>query len=335
LKFINYKNEELFLDEGLIADPIDNQIQIKVSSSGVNRADILQKKGHYPPPKGESEIIGLECSGIVEKIGDTVQKFKVGDEVCAILGGGGYAEFVNVDERQVLPVPKNISLIDAGALPETLLTVYENIFNISNFREGEKILIHGGSSGIGTTAISLLKNFTNDIYVTAGTDEKCQKCINLGATDAINYKNLDFEKYFEDNKIKVDVILDMVGGSYLKKNLKILNLSGRLTYIAALESIKSEVNLLYIMTKQLKISGSTLRSRTSKDKGKIVDQVLRNIWPLIEQGKYKPTIYKTFKMEDANLAHKLMESSNHIGKIILDIKGGRSWIYMSTKLKLY
>ncbi len=324
MKFINYNDGKLFLDDGEISDPLENQIQIKVISSGVNRADILQKNGHYPPPKGESEIIGLECSGIIEKIGDHVEKFKVGDEVCAILGGGGYAEFVNVSEKQVMPIPSNISLLDAGALPETILTVYENIFNISKFKRDETVLVHGGSSGIGTTAISILKNYTKNIFVTAGTDEKCQKCIELGATDAINYKNSDFESYFVDKKIKVDVILDMIGGSYLKKNLKILNFQGRLTYIAALESIKSEVNLLYIMNKQLKISGSTLRSRTPEQKGKIVDQVMRDIWPIIEEGDYKPTIYQTFKMEDVNLAHELMESSNHIGKIILDIKGGRS-----------
>ena len=324
MKFINYKNGELFVDDVSISNPIDNQIQIRVFSSGINRADILQKNGHYPAPKGESEIIGLECSGIVERVGNSVQNFQIGDRVCAILGGGGYAEFVNVDERQVMPVPSNIDLLEAGALPETILTVYENIFNISEFKENETVLIHGGSSGIGTTAISILKNFTENIYVTAGTDEKCQKCIDLGATDAINYKTSDFEKYFEDKKIKLDIILDMIGGSYLKKNLKILKFKGRLTYIAALESIKSEINLLYVMTKQLKISGSTLRSRTPEEKGKIVNQVLKKIWPLIERGEYKPTIYQTFKMEDVNLAHTLLESSNHIGKIILDIKGEQS-----------
>ena len=324
MRYINYNNEKLFIDEVSISKPTDYQIQIKVFSAGINRADILQKKGHYPPPKGESEIIGLECAGTVEKVGNFVQKFKIGDQVCAILGGGGYAEFVNVDEKQVMPIPSNIDLLDAGALPETILTVYENIFNISQFKENETVLIHGGSSGIGTTAISILKNYTKNIYVTAGTDEKCQKCIALGATDAINYKTTDFEKYFEDKKIKLDIILDMIGGSYLKKNLKILNFKGRLTYIAALESIKSEINLLYVMTKQIKISGSTLRSRTPEEKGKIVNQVLKNIWPLIEEGKYKPTIYQTFKMEDVNLAHKLMESSNHIGKVVLDIKGGQS-----------
>ena len=199
MKYINYNNEKLFLDEVSISNPTDYQIQIKVFSAGINRADILQKKGHYPPPKGESEIIGLECAGIVEKVGNLVQKFKIGDQVCAILGGGGYAEFVNVDERQVMPVPSNIDLFDASALPETILTVYENIFNISQFKENETVLIHGGSSGIGTTAISILKNYTKSIYVTAGTDEKCQKCIALGATDAINYKTTDFEKYFENN----------------------------------------------------------------------------------------------------------------------------------------
>ena len=322
MKFINFENEKLFLDECIIEDPIENQIQIEVHSTSINRADILQKKGHYPPPKGESEIIGLECAGIVCKIGPNSSKFKVGAKVCAILGGGGYAEFVNVDERQVMPIPTNISLLEAGALPETILTVYENIFNISEFKNNEVVLIHGGSSGIGTTAISILKNFTDQIYVTAGSKDKCDHCLQLGAKVAINYKEEDFEQYFVEQKIKIDVILDMVGGSYLKKNLKILNQKGRLTYIAALESIKAEANLLYIMTKQLKVSGSTLRSRSSEEKGKIVNQVVEHIWPLIEQGKYKPTIFQSFNMEDVNLAHELMESSSHIGKILLDIKGG-------------
>ena len=322
MKFINFKNEKLFLDECEIESPKENQIQIEVHSTGVNRADILQKKGHYPPPKGESEIIGLECAGIVCKIGPNSNKFKVGDKVCAILGGGGYAEFVNVDERQVMPIPSNVSLLEAGALPETILTVYENIFNISEFKNNEVVLIHGGSSGIGTTAISILKNFTDQLYVTAGSKDKCYNCIQLGAKAAINYKEEDFEQYFIDQKIKVDIILDMVGGSYFKKNLKILNQKGRLTYIAAIESIKAEANLLYIMTKQLKVSGSTLRSRSPEDKGKIVNQVIEHIWPLIEQGKYKPTIFQSFNMEDVNLAHELMESSSHIGKILINIKGG-------------
>ena len=322
MKFINFKNENLFLDECVIEDPLKNQIQIEVHSTSINRADILQKKGHYPPPEGESEIIGLECAGIVSKIGSNSGKFKVGDKVCAILGGGGYAEYVNVDERQVMPIPSNVNLLEAGALPETILTVYENIFNISEFKNNEVVLIHGGSSGIGTTAISILKNFTDQIYVTAGSKDKCDYCRQLGAKAAINYKEDDFEQYFIDQKIKVDVILDMVGGSYFKKNLKILNQKGRLTYIAALESIKAEANLLYIMTKQLKVSGSTLRSRSPEEKGKIVNQVIEHIWPLIEQGKYKPTIFKSFNMEDVNLAHELMESSSHIGKILLNIKGG-------------
>jgi len=322
LKFINFENEKLFLDECLIEDPIENQIQIEVHSTSINRADILQKKGHYPPPKGESEIIGLECAGIVCKIGPNSSKFRVGAKVCAILGGGGYAEFVNVDERQVMPIPSNISLLEAGALPETILTIYENIFNISEFKNDEVVLIHGGSSGIGTTAISILKNFTDQIYVTAGSKDKCDHCLQLGAKAAINYKEEDFEQYFVEQKIKIDVILDMVGGSYFKKNLKILNQKGRLTYIAALESIKAEANLLYIITKQLKVSGSTLRSRSPEEKGKIVDQVVKHIWPLIEQGKYKPTIFRSFNMEDVNLAHELMESSSHIGKILIDIKGG-------------
>ena len=321
MKFINYNDGNLFVDEKEIEDPVDDQLQIEIHFAGINRADILQKNGHYPPPQGESEIIGLECSGVVTKLGKSVKNYSLGDQVCAILGGGGYAEFVNVNEKQVMPIPKNINLKEAGCLPETTLTVFENIFNVSNFQRDETILIHGGSSGIGTTAISILKNYTKNIFVTAGTNEKCKSCIELGATDAINYKELDFEEYFKEKKLKVDVILDMVGGDYLKKNLKILNYKGRLTYIAALGGIKAETNLLHIMNKQLKISGSTLRSRSPAEKGQIVDQVIKEIWPLIEASKYKHTIYETFNINDVNKAHEAMEKSDHIGKIVLNIKG--------------
>ena len=321
MKFINYSDGNLFVDEKEIKDPVDDQLQIEIHFAGINRADILQKNGHYPPPLGESEIIGLECSGVVTKLGKSVKNYSLGDQVCAILGGGGYAEFVNVNEKQVMPIPKNINLKEAGCLPETTLTVFENIFNVSNFQRDETILIHGGSSGIGTTAISILKNYTKNIFVTAGTNEKCKSCIELGATDAVNYKELDFEEYFKEKKLKVDVILDMVGGDYLKKNLKILNYKGRLTYIAALGGFKAETNLLYIMNKQLKISGSTLRSRSPAEKGQIVDQVIKEIWPLIEASKYKPTIYEAFNINDVNKAHEVMEKSDHIGKIVLNIKG--------------
>ena len=321
MKFINYSDGNLFVDEKEIGDPVDDQLQIEIHFAGINRADILQKNGHYPPPPGESEIIGLECSGVVTKLGKSVKNFSLGDRVCAILGGGGYAEFVNVNEKQVMPIPKNINLKEAGCLPETTLTVFENIFNVSNFQRDETILIHGGSSGIGTSAISILKNYTKNIFVTAGTNEKCKSCIELGATDAINYKELDFVEYFKEKKLKVDVILDMVGGDYLKKNLKILNYKGRVTYIAALGGIKAETNLLHIMNKQLKISGSTLRSRSPAEKGQIVDQVIKEIWPLIEARKYKPTIYEDFNIDDVNKAHEVMEKSDHIGKIVLNIKG--------------
>ena len=321
MKFINYSDGNLFVDEKEIEDPVDDQLQIEIHFAGINRADILQKNGHYPPPPGESEIIGLECSGVVTKLGKSVKNYSLGDQVCAILGGGGYAEFVNVNEKQVMPIPKNINLKEAGCLPETTLTVFENIFNVSNFQRDETILIHGGSSGIGTTAISILKNYTKNIFVTAGTNKKCKSCIELGATDAINYKELDFEEYFKEKKLKVDVILDMVGGDYLKKNLKILNYKGRLTYIAALGGFKAETNLLHIMNKQLKISGSTLRSRSPAEKGQIVNQVIKEIWPLIEASKYKPTIYEVFNINDVNKAHEVMEKSDHIGKIVLNIKG--------------
>jgi NADPH2:quinone reductase len=323
MKYVNNIDNQLFINEKAIELPKENEVQIEVYSSGINRADLLQKKGHYPPPAGESDIIGLEVSGKISKLGSSVNNFKIGDSVCAILGGGGYAEFVNVDWRQVMPIPKNINIHDAASLPETILTVYENIFNISEFKKNESILIHGGSSGIGTIAISILKNYTNSIYVTAGSKDKCEACINLGAKKAINYKEEDFEEVLLKENTKIDVILDMVGGDYFKKNLKILNFKGRLTYIAALGGIKGEVNILHIMNKQLKISGSTLRARTPELKGKIVQQTLKEIWPLIEEEKIGINIFKKFPMEEVNKAHELMESSEHIGKILLTIKGGK------------
>ena len=321
MKYVDNNDNQLFIKEKAIEMPKENELQIEVYSSGVNRADLLQKKGHYPPPAGESEIIGLEVSGKISKLGSSIKNFKIGDSVCAILGGGGYAEFVNVDCRQVMPIPKNINIDDAASLPETILTVYENVFNVSKFQKGESILIHGGSSGIGTTAISILKNFTDKIYVTAGSKEKCEACISLGATKAINYNEEDFEEILTKENIKIDVILDMVGGNYFKKNLKILNFKGRLTYIAAIGGIKGEVNILHIMNKQLRISGSTLRARSPELKGEIVQQVLKEIWPLIEEEKIGINIFKKFPMKEVNTAHELMESSKHIGKILLTIKG--------------
>ena len=323
MKYVDNKNNQLFIKEKIIELPKENELQIEIYSSGVNRADLLQRKGHYPPPPGERDIIGLEVSGKISKLGSSIKNFNIGDSVCAILGGGGYAEFVNVNFRQVMPIPKNINIHDAASLPETILTVYENIFNISKFKKNESILIHGGSSGIGTTAISILKNYTDKIYVTAGSKEKCEACVQLGAKKAINYKEEDFEEVFTKDNTKIDVILDMVGGDYFKKNLKILNFKGRLTYIAALGGIKGEANILHIMNKQLKISGSTLRSRSPELKGEIVQKVLNEIWPLIEEEKIGINIFKKFPMEEVNIAHELMESSKHIGKILLTIKGGK------------
>ena len=321
MKYINVKDQKLILDRNLGLPKItDGQIKVEVYSSGVNRADILQRKGHYPPPKGESEIIGLEISGVVVDKHDTVKKFNIGDKVCALLAGGGYAEYVNVHEQQCLPLPKNISLNHGAALMETICTVYDNIFNLCSFQKNEKILIHGGSSGIGTTAISILKNYTDSIIVTVGSKEKCDACKILGATHIINYKETDFLEYLKENKIFPDVILDMVGGDYFDKNLKAMNKKGRMSFIAALNGIKSQINILNIISKQLTITGSTLRSKSIEQKGKIVDQVYQNIWPLIEEEKFKPLIHSEIPFDNAQKAHDLMESSQHIGKILLTVR---------------
>ena len=317
MKFINYKDGSLFLDEKEITDPLDEQIQIEIHFAGINRADILQKNGHYPPPSGESEIIGLECSGIVTKLGKSVKNFSLGEQVCAILGGGGYAEYVNVNEKQVMPLPKNLNLHEAGCLPETTLTVFENIFNVSKFQRDEAILIHGGSSGIGTTAISILKNYTKNIFVTAGTSGKCKSCIELGATDAINYKDTDFEEYFNEKKLKVDVILDMVGGDYFQKNIQLMATEGRLVQIAIQQGYRTELDLRNLLMKRIYLTGSTLRPRTVNQKAEIALELEQKVWPLLGSGKIKPVIHSTFPLSKASDAHQLMEEGSHIGKILL------------------
>jgi len=297
----------------------DHDVLIKVAAAGLNRADILQRKGAYPSPPGAPTNPGLEAAGTIEAIGNSVASFKVGDQVCALLQGGGYSEYVAVHEGQVLPVPRGFDLIQAAALPETFFTVWSNVFEFAKLAKGETFLVHGGTSGIGVTAIQLAVALGHTVYATAGSDEKCKFCESLGASKAFNYKTQDFvaEVLAATNKRGVDVILDMIGGSYLNRNVQSLGVEGRLVMIATQGGTKGEVDVLRIMQRRLKITGSTLRAREVEFKQQIKAQLLKHVWPLLESGKIKPIVDKVVPMHEAGAAHAHMESSAHIGKIVL------------------
>lgn len=305
-----------------VPEPGANEVLIKVSAAGINRPDVMQRQGMYPPPPGASEIPGLEVSGIVEACGAKVESIKTGDPVCALVTGGGYAEYCLAPAALCLPVPEGLNTTEAAALPETFFTVWSNVFERGALTRGEKLLVHGGTSGIGTTAIQLVKQFDASILVTAGSEAKCQACIDLGADAAINYREQDFVeeiKTYTDGK-GVNLILDMVGGDYLERNIKCLAPEGRLVQIALQKGPKTSINLLPIMLKRLTLTGSTLRARSVEFKAAIAVQMREKVWPLFADGRIKPIIYKYFDLTDAKDAHRLMESSQHIGKILLTVK---------------
>jgi NADPH:quinone reductase len=295
------------------------QILIKVAAAGVNRPDILQRQGGYPPPAGAPLTLGLEVAGEVMALGQGVLRYRLGDKVCALVPGGGYAEYAVVAEDNALPVPAGLSMIEAAAIPETYFTVWTNVFQRGGLKAGEKLLIHGGSSGIGTTAIQLAKQFGAYVIVTAGSDEKCKQCLALGADVAINYRTQDFVAEMEKAGLKADVILDMVGGDYVARNLKVAALNGRIVQIAFQQGSKIEADFLPIMLKRLTFTGSTLRPRTVAEKAIIARELEEKVWPLLAAGKCLPQIYKTFPLGDAVKAHLLMESSAHVGKIVLTV----------------
>jgi putative PIG3 family NAD(P)H quinone oxidoreductase len=282
----------------------------------------LQRSGSYPPPPGASPIVGLEVAGRISAIAPDVKQWKVGDVVCALTPGGGYAEYCAVPAPHCLPIPKGLSVKEAAALPENFFTVWTNVFDRGRLQAGETILIHGGSSGIGLTAIQLAKTFGATVYTTVGNKEKVDFCRKIGADAAINYREQDFvaEVAQLTDKKGVELILDMVGGPYIEKNLKSLALEGRLVQIAFLQPSKVELDCLPIMIKRLTVTGSTLRPRTVAQKAAIAQDLLKKVWPLLESGKVKPVIHDTFPLKDAKLAHELMESSKHIGKIMLEVK---------------
>lgn len=300
--------------------PGKGEIVIRVKAAGINRPDIFQRKGNYPAPAGApTDIPGLEVSGVVSACGPDVTKWKPGDVVCALLGGGGYAEFVAVPEGQCLPVPANWSFVKAASVPETVFTVWHNVFERGRLMKGEHLLVHGGSSGIGTTAIQLAKALGARVSTTAGTSDKCNACLRLGADRAINYKQEDFETVLVNDK--PDVILDMIGGDYTAMNLRILNNDGRLVFINAMKGGKFESNAIDIMRRRLTITGSTLRARSTAFKAALAEAVYNNVWPLIQAGKFEPVIHRTFPLEEAARAHQLMEDGSHTGKIVLEIGG--------------
>lgn len=298
-----------------------DEVLIAVAAAGVNRPDIIQRQGGYPPPPGASDIPGLEVAGTIVALGEGVSGLAMGQEVCALVTGGGYAQYCPAAAELCLPYPKGYDADRAAALPETIFTVWHNVFQRGRLRQGESFLVHGGSSGIGTTAIQLAKLFGARVFTTAGSDEKCEACRKLGADRAINYRTEDFATAIADGTEGrgVDVILDMVGGDYLTKNIKSLATEGRHVSIAFLNGPKAEVNFLPVMLKRLTLTGSTLRPQSVANKAAIAADLKAKVWPLLDQGRLAPVIFATFPLAQAAEAHRLMEASSHIGKIVLTV----------------
>jgi putative PIG3 family NAD(P)H quinone oxidoreductase len=301
--------------------PAAREVLIRVAAAGVNRPDLMQREGKYPPPPGATDIPGLEVSGTIAACGADVTRWREGDEVCALVSGGGYAEYCVAPDVQCLPIPKGVDLVDAGGIPETFFTVWMNVFDRGHLRRGETFLVHGGASGIGTTAIQMARASGARVFATAGTDEKCRACERLGADRAVNYKRDDFVAVLleETGGRGIDVILDMVGAPYFTRNVDLLATEGRLLQIAVMHGAKSEINLVRLLRQRLTITGSVLRARTIDEKGTIAAAVERSVWPLVEAGQIRPIVYATFPLRKAAEAHRLMESGSHIGKILLTV----------------
>lgn len=311
--------EVLEVVQSEIGRPSHGEVLIRVAAAGVNRPDLLQRQGKYPPPPGASPIIGLEIAGTIEAVHASVTSWKPGDRVCALVAGGGYSQFCIAPAGQCLPIPKGLSMTEAAGIPETFFTVWANVFMRGKLACGERFLVHGGSSGIGTTAIQLARQLGAKVFATAGTDEKCKACLGLGAEMAINYKTQDFVQVLKSvaGGRGVDLILDMVGGGYFERNLEILAQEGRLVQIAFLEGQNVPLNLATVMHKGLIITGSTLRPRSVEQKSAIARELYENVWPWLESGKVRVLVDKTFSMEEAAKAHAYLEAGEHIGKIIL------------------
>ncbi|QCL85638.1 zinc-binding dehydrogenase [Agrobacterium pusense] len=314
--------EVMRLSQAPLPKPAKGEVLVKVEAAGVNRPDVAQRQGTYPPPKDASPILGLEIAGEVVALGEGVDEFNLGDRVCALANGGGYAQYCAVPAGQALPFPKGYDAVKAAALPETFFTVWANLFQMAGLTEGETVLIHGGTSGIGTTAIQLAKAFGAEVYATAGSAEKCEACVKLGAKRTINYRDEDFAEVVksETGGKGVDVVLDMIGAAYFEKNLAALAKDGCLSIIAFLGgAVADKVNLTPIMVKRLTVTGSTMRPRTADEKRAIRDDLVDQVWPLIESGQVAPVINRVFTLDEVAEAHRLMESSSHIGKIVMRV----------------
>ena len=311
--------EALVLAERPVPEPGRGEVLIKVAAAGLNRADVLQRRGFYPSPSGAPSYPGLEVSGTIDALGAGVTELKAGDAVCALLAGGGYAEYCRVDAGQVLPIPGSLDMIQAAALPEAMFTVWSNVFVFGRLQQGETLLVHGGSSGIGVTAIQLAAVLGHTVFATAGSSDKCRFCESLGARRAIDYKTEDFvaEIGKETAGRGVNVVLDMVGGSYVARNLQVLATEGRLVMIATQGGAKGEIDVMRIMQQRLVITGSTLRPRSAEFKRAIRDQLLEHVWPLLAAGRIRPVVDSVFALAEAGKAHARMEGGEHKGKIIL------------------
>lgn len=313
--------EQLQLAQRPVPSPKDGEVLVRVAAAGVNRPDVMQRQGRYPPPPGASDLPGLEIAGEIVALGPKVSTRSVGEKVTALLPGGGYAAYAIAAAPLCLPIPEGISMVEAAAIPETFFTVWTNLFDRGRCKAGETVLIHGGTSGIGTTAIQLAAAFGARVFATAGSDDKARACERLGAVRGINYRTEDFVEVMRAQTAGkgVDVILDMVGAGYLARNLEAAALEGRVVVISLLSGAKAEINLGQILTKRLTLTGSTLRTRTVAQKSEVAEAVLKNVWPLLAAGRVRPVIHATFPLARADEAHRLMETSTHIGKIVLTI----------------
>jgi NADPH2:quinone reductase len=314
--------EVLQITERPIPQPQPGEVLIKVAAAGINRPDVAQRKGLYAPPPGAPDILGLEVAGTITALGESVKHRQIGDTVCALVSGGGYAQYCTAPEGQCLPIPQGLSFAEAASLPETYFTVWSNLFDRAKLTKGETLLVHGGTSGIGVAAIQMAKAMGCDVYITAGSDEKCKFCVQLGATRAINYKTENFAQVIKDatQGKGVNVILDMVGGDYTPDNVRSLAFDGRLVIISALKGKEGTLDLNLITHKRLTITGSALRARDTTFKSAIAQNLQQCIWPLLASGQIKPIVYKTFPLAQVADAHRLMESSEHIGKIVLTME---------------
>jgi putative PIG3 family NAD(P)H quinone oxidoreductase len=300
--------------------PDTGEVVLDVAATAVNRADIMQRQGHYPPPRGASDVLGLECSGVVAAVGEGVDGWSVGDEACALLAGGGYAARVAVPAAQLLPVPEGVDLVTSAALPEVACTVWSNVFMTAALQPDETLLVHGGSSGIGTMAIQLAKALGARVLVTAGTPAKLEACRRLGADVTINYREEDFREVVRrETDGGVDVILDTIGAKYLERNVKALATNGRLVTIGLQGGRKAELDLGVLLTKRAAVMATSLRSRPVAEKAAIIASVREHVWPLIEAGHVRPVVHTTFKLDEVQEAHRLVESSEHVGKVLLTV----------------